>query len=242
MKQVFSKVQPVLDQPLLLDEAQAHHIFDVLRTSPKETVRVVCDQEVWLAHPGQKPYLFVFGKEIVQPRLVNVTLCPALIKGDKFEWMLQKATELGVSRIVPFVSRHSIINLDEKRMAKKMDRWAAILEAACKQSNRHDYVILEPVQTVESLPEFKSKCNLIAYEKEESTHHLANYLAGFPDSVTIVIGPEGGFTPDEVEFLENNGFLPCSLGEQILRAETAALYVLSAIEYQTHLKKNEAQA
>lgn len=242
MKQVFSKQVPVLNQTLPLDEKQAHHIFDVLRTTPKETIRVVCQEEVFLAHPAEKPYVFVFGKEEVQPRLVNVTLCAALIKSDKFEWMLQKACELGVSRIVPFTCQNSIISLDSKRMEKKLTRWTSILEAAAKQCNRHDYVELEPVQRVDTLPEFKSRCNLIAYEKEDSTKHLANFLQNFPESVTVVIGPEGGFTPREVEFLENNGFAPCSLGNQILRAETAACYVLSAIEYQTHLKAKEADA
>lgn len=242
MKQIFSKVKPEVNRPLMLDEAQAHHIFDVLRSTSREVVRVVCDEQVYLAHPDKKPYLYVFGKEEVSTRLVNVTLCPALIKADKFEWMLQKATELGVSRIVPFTSMNTIIHLDEKKLDKKYARWNAILEAAAKQCNRTDQVLLESVQTIQSLPEFKSKCNLIAYEKEDSTHHLASFLANTPDSVTIVIGPEGGFTVDEVEYLENNGFFVCSLGNSILRAETAACYVLSAIEYQTHLETRKEQA
>lgn len=242
MKQVFSKIQPVVNQPLMLDEASAHHIFDVLRTSDKETIRVVCDEQVYLAHPSDKPYVFVFGKEEVQPRLVHVTLCAALIKGDRFEWMLQKAAELGVSRIVPFTSARTIISLDEKKALRKLERWSAILESACKQSNRADYVVLEPVTSIMALPAYKSRCNLIAYEKEDCTRHLANYLQSFPDSITVVIGPEGGFTREEVDYLVENGFMPCSLGNQILRAETAVCFVLSAVEYQTHCKKEEAEA
>lgn len=234
MKQVFVHDAVSLNAPFTLDEAAAHHIFDVLRTSEKETIRLVSEeQEVYLAHPLEKPVVYVFGREEVEPRLVNVTLCTALIKGEKFEWMLQKAAELGVSRIVPFVCRNSVVRLEPKKITRKMERWNAILEAACKQSNRPDLVELDPITSIEGLGEYKSKCNLVAWEKEDGLH-LADYISKNPDSVTVVIGPEGGFDLSEIERLEELGFAPCTLGNTILRAETAALYVLSCIEYQTH--------
>lgn len=235
MKQVFYNEPVNLDSTIHLDDGQAHHIFDVLRTTEKEAIRVVSDGEVYLARTLQKPLLYVFGREEVQPRLVDVTLCASLIKSDKWEWMLQKAAELGVSRIVPFVSNYSIIRLDDKKAAKKLERWQAILEAAARQCNRHDKVLLEPIQTIQTLPEFKSKCNLVAYEKEDGSSHIANFLQYHPESVTIVIGPEGGFDRREIDILQNNGFIPVSLGNLILRAETAACYVLCAVEYQSHL-------
>ena len=240
MKQVFVEDPCLINQTVPLDEKQAHHIFDVLRTSEKETIRVVSNEEVFLAHPAEKPYLYIFGKEEVQQRLVDVRLCASLIKADKFEWMLQKACELGVSRIVPFVSRYSIIQLDQKKAIKKLERWNQILLSACKQCNRSDKVELMPIQTIDSLCEFKSECNVVAYEKEnDPSMHLANYLKNNPSSVTFCIGPEGGFAPEEVEQLNVDGFHNCSLGNQILRAETAACYVLSCIEYQTHCESEE---
>lgn len=236
MKQVFTEQNCSIDSLVLLDDAQAHHLFDVLRTRPKEVVRVVTpQQEVFLAHPDQKPFLRIFEKEEVEPRLVDVTVCAALIKQDKFEWMLQKAAELGVSRIVPFVSKNSIINLEPKKIVKKMERWNSILKAACAQSNRADMVELMPLSSLDNLSEYKSRCNLVAYEKEnEPSRHLANYLKNNPSSVTVVIGPEGGFDKKEIDKLCAEGFALCSLGSQILRAETAVCYVLSCIEYQTH--------
>lgn len=236
MKQVFTDLPCAVNQAFALDQRQAHHLFDVLRTSPKETVRVISNEEVFLGHAQDKPYIFIFGKEEVQPRLVDVTLCTALIKSDKFEWMLQKAAELGVSRIVPFVSRYSIVQLDDKRALKKLDRWQQILLGACRQCNRNDLVELYPVTSLDGLEEYKSRCNVAAYEKED-VRHLADYLCTNPSSVTAVIGPEGGFSKEEMEKLEAMGFAPVSLGNQILRAETAALYVLAAVEYQTHLKQ-----
>ncbi|MCF0260811.1 MAG: 16S rRNA (uracil(1498)-N(3))-methyltransferase, partial [Erysipelotrichaceae bacterium] len=235
MKQVFVQEPLSLNTSVLLDEKQAHHLFDVLRTTSRETVRVVSQGEVFLAHPEQKPQLYIFGREEVRPRMVDVTLCAALIKADKWEWMLQKAAELGVSRIVPFTCRNTVVAIDQKKMEKKMARWQAILEAAAKQCNRADQVLLEPVQIISSLKEFKSKCNLVCYSKEDASRHIANYLQLMPDSVTIAIGPEGGFTEAEVEELEEEGFFACSLGDLILRAETAACYALSVIEYQSHL-------
>lgn len=243
MKQVYSEQKCALHEQVCLDEKQAHHLFDVLRTKENETVRVICDDEVYLAHPQKKPYLFIFGKEQIEPRLVNVTLCAALIKSDRFEWMLQKAAELGASRIVPYVSKYSIIQLDDKKALKKMERWNSILMSACAQCNRSDKVELLPVTSVDNLEEFKSRCNLVAYEKEDGqTRHLANYLQSNPSSVTICIGPEGGFAPAEIDALNEMGFASCSLGNDILRAETATCYVLSCIEYQTHCRNTEAES
>lgn len=242
MKQVYIDQKCSLEQTFPLDEEQAHHIFDVLRSKENETIRIVSNEEVYLAHPLKKPYLYIFGKEEVEERLVDVTLCTALIKSDKFEWMLQKACELGVSRIVPFVSKYSIIQLDDKKALKKMERWNAILMAACKQCNRNDKVELMPITHLEALDEYKSACNLVAYEKEnEPSRHLANYLCTNPSSITCCIGPEGGFDKQEIDELIESGFQSCSLGNQILRAETAALYVLSCIEYQTHLENAEVE-
>lgn len=241
MKQVFVDNVCQIDTQIGLDEYQAHHIFDVLRTQQKETIRVVAgNEEVFLAHPQTKPYLYIFGREEVEPRLVDVTMCVALVKSDKFEWMLQKAAELGVSRIVPFVSRNSIIHLDPKKLDKKMNRWNAILDSACRQCNRADKVELMPLGCLENLKEYKSRCNLLAYEKSSArSAHLASYLCKNPSSVTAIVGPEGGFTLQEAEELMDEGFACVSLGNQILRTETAVCYILSCIEYQSHYPVEE---
>lgn len=115
MKQVFIDENPDINQKIMLNEKEAHHLFDVLRISEKETVRVVTNnQQVFLAHPEKKPFLYLFDRVAMPATLNHITLCCSLIKQDKFEWMLQKACELGVTRIVPFESKYSIIHLDEK--------------------------------------------------------------------------------------------------------------------------------
>ncbi|MBB5183286.1 RsmE family RNA methyltransferase [Catenisphaera adipataccumulans] len=236
MKQVFIDEIGHTGSRVVLNEEQAHHLFDVLRIQKKEVVRVVDNHsQVFLAHPEDRPYLYLFNEIEVLSRLQHVTLCAALIKGDRWEWMLQKACELGVTRIVPFTSRFTVVHIDETKEKRKLERWTAICRNACEQCNRSDLPAIEPIQTVETLRNFQGVMNLVAYEKE-SEHHLAEFLAQDPESITFCIGPEGGFAPEEIDLLKNDHFQTCSLGNQILRAETAVCYVLSAIEYQRHIK------
>ena len=217
MKQVFIETDANVNQKIMLNEKEAHHLFDVLRTSDKETIRVVTNtSQVFLARVQQKPYIYLFDKMTVEQKAQHITLCCSLIKQDKFEWMLQKACELGVTRIVPFESRYSVVQLDEKKQQKKLERWSSIILASCKQCNRNDLVELTPIQKIETLKDFQSECNIVAYEKEDDpSKHLAAYLEKDPESITICIGPEGGFDEKEIEKLKNDHFSSCSLGKNI---------------------------
>ena len=238
MKQVYLDQSISVNDVICLDTKQAHHIFDVLRTTQKEKIRIITKNSgVFFGHVENKPNLMIDSKVDVFKENQSITLCCALIKQDKFEWMLQKACELGVSKIVPFVSKNTIVKLDEKKAEKKLVRWNEILLAATKQCNRNTLVELEPVTSLKDLSNFKSECNLVAYEKESDvSKHMAHYLKDNPQSITVCIGPEGGFEESEIQILNDFGYDNCSLGNNILRAETAACYVLSAIEYQNHVE------
>lgn len=238
MKQVYLDQIIYVNDTLALDSKQAHHIFDVLRTSSKEKIRIVTKSSgVFYGHVLDKPKLHIDEKLDVLKEHQSITLCCALIKQDKFEWMLQKACELGVSKIVPFVSKNTVVKLDEKKAEKKLVRWNEILLAATKQCNRNTLVELESVVSLKDLVNYKSECNVVAYEKEsDPSKHMAHYLQSNPYSITVCIGPEGGFEESEIKVLNDFGFENCSLGKNILRAETAACYVLSAIEYQNHVE------
>ena len=238
MKQVYLDQSISVNDVICLDTKQAHHIFDVLRTTQKEKIRIITKNSgVFFGHVENKPNLVIDLKVDVFKENQSITLCCALIKQDKFEWMLQKACELGVSKIVPFVSKNTIVKLDEKKAEKKLVRWNEILLAATKQCNRNTLVELEPVTSLKDLSNFKSECNLVAYEKEsDASKHMAHYLKDDPQSITVCIGPEGGFEESEIQILNDFGYDNCSLGNNILRAETAACYVLSAIEYQNHVE------
>ena len=238
MKQVYLDQSVSVHEMISLDTKQAHHIFDVLRTTPKEKIRIITKNSgVFLGHVETKPNLVVDSKVDVSDENQSITLCCALIKQDKFEWMLQKACELGVSKIVPFVSKNTVVKLDEKKAEKKLTRWNEILLAATKQCNRNTLVELEPVISLKDLSNYKSECNLVAYEKEsDPSKHMAHYLKENPQTITVCIGPEVGFEESEIQILNEFGYANCSLGKNILRAETAACYVLGAIEYQNHVE------
>lgn len=238
MKQVFVEAEIQEMDDIQLDTKQAHHVFDVLRTSSKEKIRVVTkNSQVFLGHVLEKPFLHIDQKIDTEQEKQSITLCCALIKQDKFEWMLQKACELGVSKIVPFTSKNTVVKLDEKKAEKKWARWNEILVGACKQCNRDTLVELNPVVSLKDLDFYKMDCNLVAYEKEkDASKHIAHYLQKGSTSITVCIGPEGGFEESEIQQLNNFGYENCSLGKNILRAETAACYILSAIEYQNHVE------
>lgn len=236
MKQVFWSDPLEIGQTIALEEKLAHHLFDVLRTTPKESIRLVDgNQHLFLGHLTTKPYLEVVEELPLQetPSL-DITLCAALIKVDKFEWLLQKAAELGATRIVPFMSTNTVIQLEDKKIERKMARWQSIVEGACRQSNRTSLVKIERPCRLLDLDEYKSAINVCAWEKENQNHPLCLALEKLDEkqaSITFVIGPEGGFTPQEALKLEEMGFEPCSLGPRILRAETAACYVLACADY-----------
>lgn len=240
MKQVFIDEHCDINSTINLNEKEAHHLFDVLRIQKKETVRVVsANQRVFLAHPLERPFLHIFSEIEVPNEKKDITLCVSLIKQDKFEWMLQKACELNVTRIVPFESRYSVVHIDTQKEKKKMERWSQIILSACKQCNRNDLVELTNIQKVEDLHQFQSECNLVAYEKEKQSKHISKYLKDNPSSITICIGPEGGFDEAEVELLMDDHFQSVSLGNTILRAETASIYCLAVIDYQKALEEDK---
>lgn len=232
MKQIFVSDPLCAGLQIELDEAAAHHLFDVTRTTPKEAIRVIGANGVFLAHVLEKPVVVIDAKvQQEQAECAPVVLCAAMVKADRFEWMIQKAVELGADVIVPLETRHTIIRLDEKRAAKKRERWQSIADAAARQCNRTTLARVETVCPLEQIERWKSEKNICAYEKEAHSRHLCGELTGYAGAVTYVIGPEGGLSGQEADFLQSQGFALCSLGEDILRAETAACYALSCTQF-----------
>ncbi len=177
-------------------------------------------------------------KSVGVPTL-DVTLYMGMLKNEKMDFVIQKAVEIGVSRIIPFFSRNVVVKLDEKSREKRIEKMRVIANEACKQCGRTDYV------KVEDFVEFKNITNLedeydvcmIAYENDNTS--LKNVISGIKNSgnvkkVAIFIGAEGGFDKTEIESFLNNNKNVCtvSLGTRILRAETAALNLLSIIMYE----------
>ena len=171
-----------------------------------------------------------------EPKM-NITLYMAYPKGDKLETVIQKAVELGVTRIVPFESSRCIKRPKADKVIKQGERLSKIAEEAAKQSGRG--IIPEvalPLSYSEMLEDAKSSAlRLICYEKESDLSVKALLSEGMPESIAIIVGCEGGFSPEEVEEAVNSGCHSVTLGKRILRCETAPLAVLSMILYQYEL-------
>ncbi len=173
---------------------------------------------------------------------ITITLALPLLKGDRFEWALQKLTELGVGRVLPFVSDRSVIKLDSEcsqdaRLSSKLKRWQIIMKEAAEQCERACVPHLDIPDTLHSaLQSIAASCkpkdiSLICAERRQ-TERLSTVLKAQPagqGDVALVVGPEGGFTAAEIELAAACGFQAVSLGPRILRSETAAVYSVSQV-------------
>ncbi|MCI2254490.1 16S rRNA (uracil(1498)-N(3))-methyltransferase [Domibacillus sp. PGB-M46] len=174
----------------------------------------------------------------------EVVVACGLVKGDKFDYIIQKGTELGAAGFVPFEAERSIVKWDPKKGAKKTERWQKIAKEAAEQSHRNRIPgVAEPVsmkQMIEQSSTFDVK--IFAYEEtaksgEMTAFYEAVHLLKPGGRMLVVTGPEGGFSEKEAAQLQDSGFIPCALGPRILRAETAPLYVLSAVSFYLELKR-----
>ena len=166
---------------------------------------------------------------------VKLYLFQGLPKADKMELIIQKAVELGVYEIIPVRTNRVIVKLDEKKETKKIARWQQIAEGGAKQSGRGIIPEVKPVMSFSEALAYAKNLEgvLIPYEKAEGIEKTREIIAGLKGrkSIGIFIGPEGGFSLEEVAKAEAFGFVRVSLGTAIFRAETAALFALNAISY-----------
>ena len=166
----------------------------------------------------------------------KIYLFQGLPKGDKMELIIQKAVELGVSEIVPVAMKNCVVKLDEKKAAKKLQRWQAIAESAAKQSKRTVIpTVKQPVTYREALKiASELDITLVPYENErgmDATREIMGQLkAG--QTIGVVVGPEGGFAPEEIALVDEHATMyRISLGRRILRTETAGLAALAMLVY-----------
>lgn len=201
-----------------------YQLKKVLRVNDGYEFRLVdCNQNVFLC--SYNDGLAYTKEKLDEYNELNtdITVILALIKNDKFDFAVQKLTELGVNRIVPYIAKRSVVKPGKGN--NKLDRIKKIAKEASEQSHRNKIPEICDYATFKDLKNYMSDLNLLAYEKEtKSLKDLKNYK-----SITYIIGPEGGFEPKEVEDIINLGFNSISLGKRILRAETASIFLASLI-------------
>lgn len=233
MQRYFASIdQDFFVHPTKEDE---HHILHVMRMKKGDEIEVVDNQKLYLCRlDSTDPLVISMVHEIASDVEISedVTLLYALTKGDKIDLVLQKATELGVKRVALIQSERSVVKYDSKDIEKKSQRFIKIMKEASEQSHRLIVPEFLGIFNLKSLPpQVFCDVNFVAYEKDASK--VSEQFLGLEKgkSVSVLIGPEGGFSKQEIESLEKIGFIRTSLGKRILRAETAAIYALSIIGY-----------
>lgn len=245
------------EKEVFLHGEDARHLATVLRAKEGETVSLASPDgssymaEITSVSPEEIALHISFKESFGVELPMKVTLFQALPKGERMEWVLQKCTELGVSRIVPVELARCVSRVEPSKEKKKLERWEKILESAAKQSKRAVIPSLLPVLRFspkkesfedawrkisgEALPPLR----LFPHENASPSDALLPVLRERKkeDEIAYIIGPEGGFTEEETEALVKAGFRMLSLGRRILRTETAAMTMMAAIMLQTEAEE-----
>lgn len=249
MQRYFVNKKAIGDR-FFIDGEDHHHILKVMRMQIDD--QVICvDPEgkqavCRLAEISDSSIVadVVQWRDEVSELPIFITIASGLPKGDKLEWIIQKGTELGAHQFLPFSAARSVVKWDEKKAAKKIDRWQKIAKEAAEQSHR---VVMPKVISTNNFKEMLAKSKdfhykIAAFEEESRNGEISVFSSTLKsikkgESLLLVFGPEGGLTDDEVKQLRNNDFALCGLGPRILRTETAPLYALAAISYHFELMR-----
>lgn len=248
MHHFFVGPSQVQDGKISIEGSDINHMKNVLRMKTGELLEVndgcgnlyLCEIQSFEEDAAWVKIIERYEAETELPS--KIYLFQGLPKGDKMELIIQKAVELGVYEIIPVATKRAVVKLDEKKAAKKVQRWNAIAEGGAKQSGRGIIPQVSDVMTFAKALEKAKELDvvLIPYEKAEGMEATWQAMQSVTPrkSVGIFIGPEGGFEEDEVEKARESGAVPVSLGKRILRTETAGLMILSVLMYHLECSHN----
>lgn len=241
MHHFFVTPEQVKGENIFIEGSDVNHIKNVLRMKVGE--------ELHISDGNNKKYLCAVktmtSEEVcvsILEELQSDTELPSRIylfqglpKSDKMELIVQKAVELGAYEVIPVATKRAVVKLDEKKSAKKVERWNSIAEGAAKQSGRNVIPKVKPVMSFKEAVQQATELDvtLIPYELAEGMKETKQIIESIQpgQSIGIFIGPEGGFETSEVEYAMEAGIKPVTLGKRILRTETAGLTTLSILMY-----------
>lgn len=221
-------------QLLTLSPEASQHVGVVLRMRVGEELTLFCGDnrefQATIESVKKRQVNVVIGK--VQNKNcespLTIHLAQAISKGERMEFVMQKAVELGVTSITPLITERCVVKLDMERMAKKHQQWHGIIISACEQSGRNTVPLLyNPIPFDRYIQQAQAELRLILHpgENKRCRHYSIERTP-----IDLLIGPEGGFSDNEVRFAKEHGFQPLSLGPRVLRTETAAITALSILQ------------
>jgi 16S rRNA (uracil1498-N3)-methyltransferase len=227
---------------LALDSTESHHAFDVLRMRSGERATVFDGQgteaEVELGKRGKSgTELRRISLQKSAPLNCRITLGQAVPKGKNMEWIIEKATELGVAGIVPLLSERTVVRGSEGDHIRKRVKWLRTAIEACKQCGQNFLPNVAEPCTPKAFFERGERFDLTLIASLQTDARplkqlLAEFASKSPRSVLILVGPEGDFTPAELSLAKSQACRPVTLGPIILRTETAAIYCLSVLNHE----------
>ncbi|GAF41387.1 RNA methyltransferase, RsmE family protein [Agrilactobacillus composti DSM 18527 = JCM 14202] len=248
MQQYFTTAALKVGATVPIQEKRiVHHVTKVMRMLPGAKFELVADGQAFLGELRHiAPESTTISVTILQTlkRQTELPVTPVIICGlpkrEKAEWIVQKATELGVCQIIFFAAKRSVTRWDDKKAEKKLQRLQQIALEAGEQSHRNFYPAIQFVPDLKKVVMQSFATKLFAYEEvaktgEHTQLKRAVETSQLKTSIACVFGPEGGIEPSEVALLTENGYQAAGLGPRILRTETAPLYFLSAISYALEL-------
>lgn len=240
MSRFFVPKESVKGNRILISGEEAHHILDVMRLKPLDKV-VAFDgtgkEYVGFIKKARKKTLSV---EIVETRTplnketAKIVLIQAIPKKDKMDYIVEKSTELGVSSIIPIITKRTIVSWDEPKKALSVERWRRIARESSKQCGRSEVPKIEDVKDFNDAIENSSVYDLaLIAALSDNSIRLKEAISGFRGGkLAIAIGPEGDFTPDEIKKAKEANFRLISLGSRVLRSDTAGLAILAILNYE----------
>lgn len=234
MQRYFSK--KIENNRFTLTEEDTYHIMKVMRMVKDDKIEVVYQENTYICKIVSLSPLV--ETEIVeeiknnQELKTQVTIVQSLVKEQKMDYILQKTVELGVDKIIPYCASRSVIKINEKK-DKKVERWKSILKEAAEQSKRIKIPEITNPINLSNLVKLSDYDIKFLCTVNESSQNLKKVLSNMVSGAKIlfVIGPEGGFTPEEEKVMMENGFLSISLGNSVLRTETASTFIMSVVRY-----------
>jgi 16S rRNA (uracil1498-N3)-methyltransferase len=224
-----------LGESIELSPGAAHHIGKVLRMQPKEQLTLFCGDNreftATITHAVKKSIVVHIDNIVHMNResSCSIHLAQGIPRGDKMEWIVQKAIELGVTQITPLLTQHGSVKHDQARLEKKQHQWQAIAIHACEQSGRN---MVPAIQMPCSFKQYLQPTDTTSTKWILDPYSSRSFNSQIKPSthISLLIGPEGGFHEDEIQLAKDAGFQPLSLGPRILRTETATISALSILQ------------